>query len=131
MNNLRKKLVETFHWHQPPPMTDWDEQLMVPDGADGWAVSPDDDDLWWGDGVNSGNPPQSNQPGNWDIDHPTDLARIIFNPPVQPSTMVTITKDILVPQGMQRFAVFEWPTIPEPSLVLLALGLLGLKLRRK
>ena len=125
-------LRETFHVGGNVPLTDWDEQLMVPDAAQGWVVSPDNDKLFWEDGLSGiGNAPWSNQPGNWSIDHPNDLAVFDFIPPAAPSTNVQISKEILVPGGMPTFAVFEWPTVPEPTIGLAGLGLLALIRRKK
>ena len=124
-------LRETFHVGGNVPLTDWDEQLMVIDAVGLWMVSPDYDNLLWEDGTLGGNAPWSNQPGNWSIDHPNDLAVFDFVPPAVPSTNVQISKEILVPAGMATFAVFEWPTVPEPTIGLIGMGLLALRRRKK
>ena len=125
-------LVENIHVGPGPCWTDWHEQLMVLNAAGDWVVSPDTDNLWWGNGVNGGDPATSNPPADIQLDHPRDLLAFYWVCPLPPSTNITITKDILVPEGMQTFAVWQWPTIPEPSVMLLAgLGLLALLKRRK
>jgi len=126
-------LVENIHVGGGTPWTDWHEQLLVPDGAGGWMVSPDSDNLWWGDPTrNDGEPATSNPPSNIGIDHPSDLIGFWFDCPLVPSSFITITKDILVPEGMQTFAIAEWPTVPEPSLmVVFGVGLLALLKRSK
>ena len=127
-------LTETIHNSGSMPWVDWHEQLLVPgDGtSSGWVPSPDTDDLWWGDpSRNSGQQAHSNPPGNVDIDHPTDVISFWF-PPVANSQFLVITKDILIPEGMTQFAIAEWPTVPEPSVMLLAgFGVLALLKRRK
>ena len=127
-------LHETFHVGGNVPFTDWDEQLMVWDPLiAGWVVSSPTDKLEWGTGSNGAAAPTANQPGNWSLDPLTDLLVFDFVPPVVPSTLVTIDKEILVPDGFGRFAVFEWPTvaIPEPTIGLAGLGMLALIRRKK
>ena len=125
-------LREWFHVGGNIPLTDWDEQLMVLDATGQWVVSPDNDNLFWEDGLSGvGNAPWANQPGNWTIDHPNDLAVFDFNPPAVPSTNVLISKEIIVPAGIEHFAVFEWPTVPEPTLGFAGLGMLLLRRRKK
>ena len=128
-------LTETIHNSGTVPWTDWHEQLLVP-GADGtgWVPSPDTDNLWWGDpNVNGGQQAHSNPPSTVQIDHPSDVIEFYFpTTPVFPSQTLTITKDILVPEGMTTFAIAEWPTVPEPSIMVLAgFGVLALLKRRK
>ena len=127
-------LTETIHNSGTVPWTDWHEQLLVP-GADGtgWVPSPDTDNLRWGDGNNPGNAPNTNPPSTWAVDHPNDVMSFWFpTTPVFPSQFLVITKEILVPEGMTTFAIAEWPTVPEPSMMLLAgFGLLALLKRRK
>ena len=125
-------LTETIHNSGTVAWTDWHEQLLVRDSAGtGWLPSPETDNLWWGDGVNPGNAGQSNPPGTVSVDHPNDIISFWF-PPVLPSQYLVITKDILIPAGMQTFAIAEWPTVPEPSVMVLAgFGVLALLKRRK
>jgi len=125
-------LHEIFHVGGNVPLTDWDEQLMVWDPVvNGWVVSSDTDKLEWGNGVNGAGAPNANQPGNWSIDQPTDLIVFDFVPPAVPSTLVEIDKEIIVPGGFGRFAVFEWPTVPEPSIALVGISMLLLRRRKK
>ena len=123
-------LVENIHVGGPIPWTDWDEQLMVSDGAGGWVYSPDDDELEWVAPVTVAGLPAGTT-CDWNDNEPIDLLVINFNPPLPISTQLTITKTIFVPEGMNQFAVFEWPTVPEPSIALMALGLLALRFRKK
>jgi len=110
-------LHEKIHNAGNVAWTDWDEQLMVPDGTGGWVVSNDFDNLFW-NGATVIDPPGATVT----IDEPIDLMVIDFSPPVPPSSVIVIDKQIQVPQGMQTFAVAEFPTVPEPSSVLLLLG---------
>jgi len=127
-------LTETIHNSGTVAWTDWHEQLLVPgESGTGWVPSPDTDNLWWGDGNNPGNEPNTNPPSTWDVDHPNDVMSFWFPAtPVHPSQFLVITKDILVPEGMTTFAIAEWPTVPEPSVMVLAgFGVLALLKRRK
>jgi len=127
-------LTESIHNSGTVPWTDWHEQLLVKsaDGT-GWVPSPDTDNLWWGDGINAGKAPSTNPPGTWAVDHPNDVMTLWFpKTPVFPSQKLIITKEILIPEGMTTFAIAEWPTVPEPSVMLLAgFGVLALLKRRK
>ena len=127
-------LTETIHNSGTVPWTDWHEQLLVRDAdGTGWVPSPDTDNLWWGDGFNAGNAPNTNPPSTWAVDHPNDVMSFWFpTTPVFPSQFLVITKEILVPEGMTTFAIAEWPTVPEPSIMVLAgFGVLALLKRRK
>ena len=103
-------LTETFHVAGTVPFTDWDEQLMVLDATGAWVPSPETDGLIWTGG-------HSNPPGTVTIDQPNDIIVIAWQPGLPPSTNVTIQKDIFVPDGLRTFAVAQWPTVPEPSLL--------------
>ena len=115
--------TETIHVGGTVPWTDWDEQIMVPDGTGGWMPSPDNDLLEWI------SPTTVNQPSDVTDVEAIDLLVIDFFPPLLPSTILQITKTISVPNQM-TFQIWEWPTIPEPSMALMGIGLLAL-IRRK
>jgi len=89
------------------------------------CISPDDGLVW----LNG----QSNPLGTVTIDGTIDKVVIKWDPAQQPGTDVFIQKDIYVPEGITTFAISEWPTVPEPSMLALGgISLIGmLTLRRK
>ena len=113
-------LLEAFHVSGDVPFTDWDEQLFVQDATGGWVPSPDTDGLEWLGA-------QSNPQGTVTIDQPNDIIVIEWNPALPPCTDVVIQKEIFVPEGIRYFAIAQWPTVPEPSMLVLGgISLLGL-----
>jgi PEP-CTERM motif len=125
-------LVETFNVTGSVPFTDWDEQLMTATWGpfNTWVLSSSTG-FEWGDGTNGANAPTASVPYTWEIDHSIDFCVINFDQPVQPSETVTITKQILIPEGRTYFVVVEWPTVPEPgSMALIGVGLLAM-IRKK
>ena len=122
-------------------ITDWHEELWVLESAETglWLPSTGDDGFFWGDGTNGGAAPQVSPSAQVDIDEATDSVDIYFDQPVEgpagpgaPVRIIVISKDILVPNCETRFAVVQWPTVPEPSSAfLLAAGLFARRFRRR
>ena len=123
-------LYETFQITGDTPFSDWDEQLYVKNCAGRWEVSDDYDGLYW-------NSAESLPPGTVTVDEPIDLVTIEWDPALSPYTTVTLHKTIHVPACMDRFAVMEWPTvpdgnIPEPTISAIAgIMMLGLLVVRR
>ena len=122
-------------------VTDWHEELWAMDssGTGTWIPSPNNDDLWWGDGSNGGAAPQvTTHPGaQIIIDHPNDAVDFYFTNLIDPANgapngqVIIIEKDILVPVCGTKFAIVQWPTTPEPSIILIALAALPFIRRKK
>lgn len=126
-------------------LTDWHEELWILESAETgvWSRSTGDDGFFWGDGTNGGAEPVVTPSAQVVIDQATDSVDIYFDEPVEPGLpgtaapngrIITIEKDILVPSCKTRFAVVQWPTVPEPSsasVFLLAAGLFARRFRRR
>jgi len=131
-------LTEIIHVEGDIPLTDWHEQLYTSECGE-WEVSSDDDGLWWGNpnspnGDNDGEFPVVDPPAHVEIDEDEDMVSVYFIEPVEAGFDIRIEKDILVPYECREyeFAVVEWPTaVPEPSLMLVAAGIMATRLRRR
>jgi PEP-CTERM motif len=135
-------LTEFIYVIGETPITDWHEELWMLESTETgvWEPSTNDDGLWWGDGTNGGAAPQVS-PSAQVIPDGTDKLDIYFDVPVLPGEpgaaapngrMIVIQKDILAPSCETRFAVKQWPTVPEPSSAfLLAAGLFARRFRRR
>jgi hypothetical protein len=113
-------------------ITDWHEELWVyKTKTRSWVPSPNDDGIWWGDGNNGGAAPQITPGAQVVIDHPNDAVDIYFTKPQSEGQIIIIEKDILVPACETLFAIVQWPTVPEPSITLIALAALPFIRRKK
>ena len=120
-------LTELLTIDPGPSLADWHEQLMVFTALGGWVESPDDDGLYW-EWVSVVDPVLPIT-----VSNTGDLASMVWGDPLPPGTSIHIEKGIVVPAGMQTFAIMEWPTvIPEPAtLSLVAAGAVLALLRRR
>ena len=125
-NQQSLTIIEVMHVSQIPAWTDWDEQIFG-GGPGGWQWVDNPAPLCQFSGNGLG---QADLVGT--IDALKETVVFNFTQPEVPSTILTITKTLhWSGQGAAPNSVFvsQWPTVPEPStIVLLISGLLTLGL---